>query len=180
MKKYILSLLLVFICLGCDKLRLTYLSCKTDYVFYYEDSLINNDDSSLVFVLYPNIFTPNGDGMNDVFRAQGSFFDRIENYSFIVKKGRKVVFESDNINAYWDGKESDGNDAREGNYKFTVSFNIQGNNDLVELEGKMALIRFLDGQNTSVNDCINCTFEDQFEHPSGIIPGSNEVLNCNQ
>lgn len=183
MKRYILPLLLVFICLGCDKLSLTYLSCKTDYVSFYEGAVfdnVNEDDSSLVFVFYPNIFTPNGDGINDVFRARGSFFDRIENYSITVKKGRKIVFKSDDINAYWDGRESDGNDAIEGNYKFAVSFNIEGSNDLVELEGKMALVRFLDGQNSSVNDCVNCTFEDQFEFPAGIIPESYEVLNCNQ
>ena len=58
-----------------------------------------------VFLFYvPNSFTPNGDGINDVFKPSGEAID-ITNYSMtIYNRWGKVVFKTNDINAGWDGK----------------------------------------------------------------------------
>lgn len=53
----------------------------------------------------PNTFTPNGDGVNDVFMPKGMGMKQ-DNYSMeIFNRGGKIVFSTKDINEGWDGKE---------------------------------------------------------------------------
>jgi len=85
----------------------------------------------------PNIFSPNGDGINDIFkpkvRSSKSFICTIFN-----KEGQQI-YEWDDVNAGWDGKIK--NDlAAEGNYYYVVS-GIDNNNKKYILKGSFILIR---------------------------------------
>jgi gliding motility-associated-like protein len=65
-------------------------------------SLSNIADAAPKPVLYiPSAFTPNGDGVNDIFFAKG---DGIRKFSLaIYDRWGEVVFYSDDINKGWDG-----------------------------------------------------------------------------
>lgn len=55
-------------------------------------------------IVVPNVFSPNGDEMNDGFGVSGTFID---NYSILIfNRWGKKVFESSDIDAPWDGENS--------------------------------------------------------------------------
>lgn len=54
------------------------------------------------YVIYiPNAFTPNGDGLNDVFQAKGYYINKFE--MVIFDRWGEQVFSSDDIHKGWDG-----------------------------------------------------------------------------
>ncbi len=54
----------------------------------------------------PNAFTPNGDEINDVFQVSGI---AIKTFSIMIfDRWGELVFQSDNINNSWDGKNEKG------------------------------------------------------------------------
>lgn len=65
----------------------------------------------------PNVFTPNGDGMNDEWRVA---YKSIERYSCIVQnRWGRTVFRSDNPGKGWDGTIG-GKPAAEGTYYYVI------------------------------------------------------------
>lgn len=67
----------------------------------------------------PNVFTPNGDGLNDLLRPFPYRF--IEKIDFkIYNRWGKCVFETEDLDIGWDGKDKDsGKDCHEGVYFYT-------------------------------------------------------------
>lgn len=53
------------------------------------------------FVFIPNTFTPNGDGVNDVFRVRGNNFDEV--YLTVFNRWGQRVFETRSLDQGWDG-----------------------------------------------------------------------------
>ncbi len=72
------------------------------------------------FLVMPNAFTPNGDGVNDYFFPR---FINIASLEFwVFNKWGETIFYTNNVNSQgWDGKV-EGNDAAPGNYVFKLSF----------------------------------------------------------
>ena len=67
----------------------------------------------------PNVFTPNGDGENDFLTIIAlSQINEIE--VNIYNRWGKKVFETDQLNNFWDGKTISGIDATEGTYFYTI------------------------------------------------------------
>ncbi|GAB4248955.1 MAG: hypothetical protein Kow0079_01390 [Vicingaceae bacterium] len=65
----------------------------------------------------PNVFTPNGDGVNDEFRISGIYdpcLDAVE--ISIYNRWGILVYESTDIDFAWDGKNKAGNDCPAGTY----------------------------------------------------------------
>lgn len=61
------------------------------------------------YVIVPGSFTPNDDGINDVFRPSISSFDDIFHYSFeVINRWGEVVFQSNNPSDGWTGNTSSG------------------------------------------------------------------------
>lgn len=77
-------------------------------------------------VVFPNSFTPNGDGLNDAFSFQSNYVDQVR-FSIIDRWGR-LVFESYS-NEAWDGRTQSGDIAPEGMYIVQYQFE--------DLEGKL-------------------------------------------
>ncbi len=72
-------------------------------------------------VKLPNIFTPNGDGQNDLFYLNVT---QLSNYEAIIfNKNGKVVFKTKDPNIAWDGKLSSGDDASQGVYYYVIKGN---------------------------------------------------------
>jgi gliding motility-associated-like protein len=57
-------------------------------------------------ILLPNAFTPNGDGLNDVFCIPEGYLDQLDDYGFevfIYDRWGELVFMSNNKEFHWDG-----------------------------------------------------------------------------
>jgi len=72
-------------------------------------------------VYFPNAFTPNGDGINDVFQAIGH--DLTEAEFTVFDRWGAAMFNSMNMNDGWDGSMMDGNPAPTGVYVIKYSVN---------------------------------------------------------
>lgn len=65
----------------------------------------------------PNVFTPNGDGTNDVFRVTYTGTDQIT--IMVMDRWGRRLFETSNTNETWNGQYN-GNDVPEGTYYYAV------------------------------------------------------------
>ena len=67
----------------------------------------------------PNIFTPNGDGVNDYFQIES---EGLQNYSLVVlDMNNKVVWQTKDPNAKWDGVDVEGNKVPKGQYVYFLA-----------------------------------------------------------
>lgn len=113
-------------------------------------------DTCRQYVL-PSVFTPNGDGKNDLFHPCDSTtsselqvkncppYRNVKSVNIkIYNRWGTIVYESDDINVNWDGKEkASKKDCPEGVYYYTANvsfFSVQGER-IKELHGTVQLIR---------------------------------------
>ncbi|MEG1498806.1 MAG: gliding motility-associated C-terminal domain-containing protein [Bacteroidales bacterium] len=91
----------------------------------------------------PNVFTPNGDGVNDVFRALPNQY--VEGFHIvIVNIEGVVVYQSDNPAFEWNGKfYGNGRNCSDGAYFYTVNFsaNAEGIDFRSTQRGSITLLR---------------------------------------
>lgn len=87
----------------------------------------------------PTAFSPNGDGLNDVFKPVSSRF--LTNYKMtIFSQWGTVIFESIDATVGWDGVTSSGVPAQSGTYVFQVEYNDSISRPIVQ-RGIVTLIR---------------------------------------
>ena len=91
--------------------------------------------TSLLFI--PNTFTPDGDGSNEVFKATGS--PGLEFHMIIFNRWGQVIFESYDIDGYWDGTYNN-LQCQEGVYVYRVR-HITPPNKLNLFIGHVTLLR---------------------------------------
>lgn len=92
----------------------------------------------LASLVVPNVFTPNGDGVNDTF----SFIEKgISTISVqILNRWGNEVYSWDKTNSGWDGRSKDGTDLPDGVYLYIIQ--AQGINDKpYNYQGTVQLIR---------------------------------------
>ncbi len=103
-------------------------------VFDYEPSY-NNPYSAYIYIdnvqliesdlNIPNVFTPNGDGINDFIPFPN--FGNSTNKIVVVNRWGNLIYESDYLNASWDGKDATGKECTEGTYFYRINnTNISG------------------------------------------------------
>jgi gliding motility-associated-like protein len=103
----------------------------------YETTIIVQGDAS--FIAMPNIFSPNGDGINDEFAVIGESIEKF-NCKIYDRWGIMMV-ELTSINGKWDGRTTSGNIASDGTYFYVLKadgtdekkYELKG---FVELVGK--------------------------------------------
>ena len=88
------------------------------------DKCSNSDDIVLtdkceVKITIPNVFTPNGDGKNDVFKYITNDVHTIDVHVF--DRWGKEVFSTSRLDEYWDGKRS-GTECSAGTYYYVISY----------------------------------------------------------
>lgn len=83
----------------------------------------------------PNVFTPNGDGSNEMFHLITTNATNVE--MTILNRWGGVVFEGSGLNPQWNGKLPNGNEANDGTYflKFRVDGMQDSNGELQFIEG---------------------------------------------
>ena len=80
--------------------------------------VIEVEANSAITVL-PNIFTPNGDGVNDLCTVKGKNLDTFQIQVF--NRDGHVIFESQSIENSWDGKNKFGENIPTGTYFYLIS-----------------------------------------------------------
>ena len=55
------------------------------------------------FLEMPNAFSPNGDGINDIYKAKANHKSIVEFHAYIFNRWGKKIFEWTDINSGWDG-----------------------------------------------------------------------------
>jgi len=80
----------------------------------------------------PNVFSPNGDGLNDLFEISGTNFDIY--YCGIFNRWGHKVFETDKPQVSWDGRTTTGTMAVEGTYFVVLKIKLL-NGDEIEYGG---------------------------------------------
>lgn len=69
----------------------------------------------------PTSFTPNGDGLNDVFSLRGYEVEKIQEFTLeITNRWGEVIFSNDDIKQGWDGRNFQGNEAMTGTYLWSI------------------------------------------------------------
>ena len=63
----------------------------------------------------PNAFSPNGDGINDVYRAKTNYKSIVEFHAYIFNRYGQKLYDWTDINSGWDGT-SHGHDVKDGVY----------------------------------------------------------------
>lgn len=76
------------------------------------------------FSYIPNIFSPNGDGTNDVWEITVESYDAIDILVFDVNNN--VIFKAKDLDNPWNGKLRDGRAANEGVYFYKIVIESQG------------------------------------------------------
>jgi gliding motility-associated-like protein len=71
-------------------------------------------------ITIPNIFTPNGDGINDVFFIDSKGYSDI--HCEIYDRWGLKIYEWKGLQGYWDGNIQDGTKATGGTYYFIVQY----------------------------------------------------------
>ena len=90
----------------------------------YSNACVNSDtifvDVCENFVL-PNVFTPNGDGQNDIFRIPGYYNSGGPCHFVVHDRWGKTVYESLEYANDWDGAGIGGKVVDQGLYYYTLS-----------------------------------------------------------
>src|SRR5690606_1275839 len=75
------------------------------------------DEETGIFI--PNVFSPQGDGVNDLLKIVAKDYEKADVRIFAAK-GDAVVFRSNDLGQMWDGRLPNGNIAEEGYYRCIV------------------------------------------------------------
>jgi gliding motility-associated-like protein len=71
-------------------------------------------------IIIPNIFTPNGDNINDTFFIKAS---NLTNFSCkIYNRWGILLYQWNDINSSWNGKDKSGENAADGTYYYVISY----------------------------------------------------------
>lgn len=95
------------------------------------------DPDFIIFV--PNTFTPNGDGDNDYFYAQGLGLELIDYELVVFNKWGDLIWTSSNAYPMWDGTYK-GQECKTDTYIWNLKTKDQGSKDVIKL-GHVNLIR---------------------------------------
>jgi gliding motility-associated-like protein len=112
---------------------ISYDGCIATETIYIEWSDLN--------IYVPNAFTPNSDGLNDIFMPR-TRYESIRNYRmYIFSRWGEQVFESSNILTGWDGTYK-GKPAMGGVYVYKIDYSVAGQQTKSKtITGAVVLIR---------------------------------------
>ncbi|MDC1370385.1 PKD domain-containing protein [Flavobacteriales bacterium] len=138
---------------GAGAIVSTFTELKTDYAiegFYYPQLIVENNvgcyDTLMGEIFYemkynlfvPNSFTPNDDGLNDVFRP---VINSASLYKFsIYNKWGELLFFTENLAEGWDGTDTDGVMSQSDTYVYKIIYHNLGG-DKKEIFGHVNLLR---------------------------------------
>ena len=130
MKRYLLTLVLFTVFLTINAKKGNYTGVNTIKPFYFS----NTTDNSLFI---PNILTPNGDGLNDIFVTESENISAL--HTQIYNRWGMLLFESHQIKEGWDGRTRAGVEVTEGTYFYIITADFNGNTEIYK--GTITLLR---------------------------------------
>ena len=89
-------------------------------------------------LIIPNIFTPNGDGSNDVFNLSGTNITEIK--GTVMNRWGQVVYQFNTLEAGWTGRTVSGIEAAEGTYYYIIDA-VGADGQEYNYQGPFQLIR---------------------------------------
>jgi gliding motility-associated-like protein len=111
----------------------------------------------VLIVYVPNTFTPNGDGINDIFIPVITHYDELAQYSFeIYDRWGEVIFSTDNPEQGWDGiagrpwpfiegsqtpSQKLDQSPQDGTYTWTIRARLKNSSDIVDEKGHVNILR---------------------------------------
>lgn len=88
-------------------------------------------------LIVPNVFTPNGDGFNDVFKIRNS---NVGEFTFrVFNRWGTQIYETTAPEISWDGKTTAGSAAQAGTYFYTLKATLNSGNDIAIYQTKDTL-----------------------------------------
>jgi len=166
-------LIALFVCsvvlVGCNKIKYKNKCCEGELIIETESY---NQDSVAIYL--PNAFTPNGDGINDLFHAHGWGINP-ENFEFKIYKKNKLIYETNTINQSWDGKYKN-EICKVGIYNYKLQF-LTIHNEIVNCKGEVCLIHYPNPKNGFKN-CNDCIFGDMLDPITGVNYITGEGIDC--
>jgi gliding motility-associated-like protein len=97
---------------------------------------VGEDCPGRIFI--PNVFSPNGDGLNDFFKIDYVNLDRLT--VTVFDRWGKFLYTSNDKNFGWDGKYNN-NPLPEGTYYYVVRYVLTDNANELEAKGTVMIIR---------------------------------------
>ncbi len=95
-----------------------------------------------VNIFIPNVFTPNGDGVNDLFYVVGSGLGPADFQLLIFNRWGQLIFESNHIEQKWDGRNKSGTHyVSEGVYPFILIIGLIDSTERIERTGHVTVLR---------------------------------------
>lgn len=91
----------------------------SDFLGYPDPNYVEPDEAEHCVLEVPNVFSPNGDNINDAFFFSTECNVPIE--AKIMNRWGNVVFEATDSNQSWDGKGQNGEKIAEGTYFYTCT-----------------------------------------------------------
>lgn len=124
---------------GVYKVSLT-VESEFGCVNYFERIVVVEQDYS-IFV--PNAFTPDANGVNEVFTPVLRGFDEQDFTLYIFNRWGQLVFESHDMNAGWNGEYSGGQfgKAQDGEYSWKISAKVKNSAERKQYLGHVALLK---------------------------------------
>ena len=91
-----------------------------------------------VIIYLPNTFSPNGDGINDIFRAEVNGRENLILEDFIIKnRWGQTVFQTNNIDKGWNGGDNPIIDT----YVWRIKYKVDETTESVYINGIVNLIK---------------------------------------
>jgi gliding motility-associated-like protein len=82
--------------LQTDSIVVDFIDCEIDTT--------TNENPTTCFIQFPNAFSPNGDGFNEIFNPIANQLCLVENYQLqIYSRWGELIFSSNDINTGWNG-----------------------------------------------------------------------------
>jgi len=122
-------------------------------------------------LLAPNIFTPDKDGINDIFGITLTAPDSIkETFSMrVINDSLGDVFIGQTLEDSWDGTLPNGEPAPEGVYSFNV--NLILDNTFISFNSQVTLLRVfgINANTYTLQRCRRCVFGDEIDPVNGAV-----------
>ena len=99
--------------------------------------IVNDCKTDSFKIIVPNIFSPNADGINDVFTITHNGVNDMQ--LIIYNRWGLKVTEITNLNQSWDGRNTSGEPCSAGTYYYILR--AKGNKETKELKGFVDLVR---------------------------------------
>lgn len=113
------------------------LAVTTEYGCTSTDSILIHAEPCCD-VYFPNAFTPNGDGKNDIFRPLSNGRQQVKNFR-VANRWGQIMFETVDQHAGWDGKFA-GVPQDMGSYFYYIQY-VCSNGKTYEKKGEVVLVR---------------------------------------